>query len=161
MAIGDLTSVVDLRAGAILFALAAAHFAVAAQMGAVRNYCGRVCRYRVSNRLRDFLSPDRCPMGVAVRQPRLARGWRSAGLVWRATERIARRLAARVALFVDVNCGCGLAKQRPDETEIGIGRTARGICVCDFGCAAGNRFRWKRGAFPEQCRSRIMRKNQL
>src|SRR5882762_8614937 len=124
MAIGDLPSVVDLRAGAILFALAAAHFAVAAQMGAVRNYCGRVCRYRVSNRLRDFFSPDHCSMGLAVRQSRLARGRRSAGLVWRATASFARRLATRVALFVDVNYGCGLAKQRPGETEIGLGRTA-------------------------------------
>src|SRR5207237_3622922 len=93
MAIGDLTSVVDLRAGAILLALAAAHSAVFSQMDAVRNYCGRVCRHRVSNRLRGLFSADHRPMGVAVRQPRLARGRRSAGLVWRTTESIARRLA--------------------------------------------------------------------
>ena len=96
-----------------------------------------------------FFSADHCPMGVAVRQPRLARGRRSAGLVWRTTESIARRLAASVALFVDVNCCCGLAKQRPDETEIGFGRTARGRCVCDSGCANGDRLRWKHRAFPE------------
>src|SRR5438105_2365567 len=149
MAIGDLASVVDLRTGAILFALAAAHFVVAAQMGAVGNYCGRVCRHRVSSRLRDSFSPDDCPMGVAVRQSRLARGRRSTGLVWWATEGLARLLAAGIALFVDANCGCGLAKQRPDETEIGPGRTARGRCVCDFGCADGDRFRWKHRALPE------------
>src|SRR5437588_557289 len=138
MAIGDLASVVDLRAGAILPGVAAAHFADTAQMDAVRNYCGRVCRHRVSNRLRDLFSADHCPMGVAIRQPRLARGRRSAGLVWRTAESIARRLAASVALFVDVNCCCGLAKQRPDETEIGFGGTARSRCLCDFGCANGN-----------------------
>src|SRR5947208_8328553 len=110
MAIGDLASVVDLCAGAILFALAAAHFAVAAQMGAFRDYCSRVCRHRVSDRVRDFLSADHCPMGVAVWQPRLARGWRSAGMVWRAVESNPRRVGDRIALFVDANCGCGLAK---------------------------------------------------
>jgi peptidoglycan/LPS O-acetylase OafA/YrhL len=35
--------------------------------------------------------------------------------------RIARRVGDRIALFVDANNGCGLAKQRPDETEIGPG----------------------------------------
>src|SRR6266403_1491368 len=161
MAIGDLASVVDLRAGAILFVLAAAHFAVAAQMGAFRDYCSRVCRHRVSDRVRDFFSPDHCPMGVAVWQPRLARGRRSARLVGRSIARIARRLAVGIALFVDANCGCGLAKQRPDETEIGPGRTARGRCGCDFGCADGDRFRWTHRACPEQCRSRVRRTNQL
>src|SRR5437016_11982978 len=97
----------------------------------------------------------------AVRQPRLARGGRSPGLVWRTTESIARRLAAGVALFVDVNGCCGFAKQRPDETEIGFGRTARGRRVCDFGCANGDRFRWKHRALPEQSRSRVCRTNQL
>src|SRR5438105_15759761 len=149
MAVGDLASLVDLRAGAILFVLAAAYFAAAAQMGAVRNYCGRFCRHHVSNRLRDFFGPDHCPMGVALRQSRLARSRRGTGLVWRATEGIARRVAARFALFVDVNYGCGLAKQRPGETEIGLGRTTRGRCVCDFGCADGDRFRWKHSALPE------------
>src|SRR5438067_2373422 len=57
MAIGDLASVVDLRAGAILLGVAAAHFAVTAQMDAVRNYCGRICRHRVSNRLRTLHLP--------------------------------------------------------------------------------------------------------
>src|SRR6266550_2517687 len=55
MAISDLASVVDLRSGAILPVLAAAHFAGTAQMDAVRNHCGRVCRRRVSNWLRDLL----------------------------------------------------------------------------------------------------------
>src|SRR5207237_6039203 len=100
-------------------------------------------------------------VGVALRQPRLARGRRSPGLVWRTTESIAWRLAAGIALFVDVNrCG-GVAKQRPDETEIGFGRTARGRCVCDFGCAYGDRLRWKHCAPPEQSRSRVCRTNQL
>src|SRR6266478_4054389 len=57
MAVGDLASVVDLRAGAILFVLAAAHFAVAAQMGAFRDYCSRVCRHRVSDRVVIFSAP--------------------------------------------------------------------------------------------------------
>ena len=94
MAADDLASVVDLRAGAILFVLAASYFAVSAQMDAVRNHHGCVGRHRVSNRLRDLFSADHCSMGVAIRQPRLARRRRSAGLVWRTTESIARRLGA-------------------------------------------------------------------
>src|SRR5207245_4894946 len=112
-AISDLTSVVYLRSGAILPVLAVAHFAGTAQMDAVRNHCGRVCRRRVSNWLRDLLGADHCSMGVAIREPRLTRRRRSPGMVWRATASIARRLAASVALLRALAWTFRVAKLRP------------------------------------------------
>jgi len=161
MAIGDLASVVDLRAGAILLGVAAAHFAVTAQMDALHNYCGGICRHCVPNRLRDFFRAADRPMGVAVRQPRLTRGRGSFGLVWWTAHGIAWQLGAGLALFVNVNYRCGFAKQRSDETYISAGRTARGRCVCDSGGTNRDRLRGKYWAISEQPRPSVCRTNQL
>src|SRR5207248_9368189 len=96
-----------------------------------------------------------------VRWPGLTRGGRSLGLVWRTPESVAWRLDAGATLFVNVNYRCGPAKQRPDETGISVGRTARGRCVCYFGRANLDRLRGKHRAFSEQPWSRICRTNQL
>jgi len=66
MATNDFASLVDLRAGAILSALAAADFAFAEEMDVAKHHFGSVGRSRLPNRLRNFLSADDRALGVAV-----------------------------------------------------------------------------------------------
>ena len=68
MAADGRASLVDLRAGAILFVLAAPHFAFASPLDAARHYFGGVGRNRISNRVRNFFGADDRALGLAIWQ---------------------------------------------------------------------------------------------
>ena len=125
MAADDFSSLVDLRAGTILSALAAADFAFAEKMGVARDRYGGVGRSRVPNRLRNFLCADDRALGVTVRQPRFTRGGCCPGLVRGTIAAEPRRLAARDNLFINVSSRGHLAKRRPDTIEIRPSGAAR------------------------------------
>ena len=68
MAADNLPSLVDLRAGAILFALAVADLVSAMNMDAARHRVGRTRWNRVPNRLRNFFSANDRAVGSAIRK---------------------------------------------------------------------------------------------
>src|SRR6202011_6404067 len=161
MAADDLALLVNLRAGAVLFALAVADFVSAKKMDTACDLLWGTGRNRISHGVRNFFSADDCAMGIAIRQPRLAGGGRGIGLVRRKIARAARRLAHRGNLSVDVNAGCCVAKRRPHAAEICVGRTAGSRRVCAFGRANGDGIRWLHRAFPHSSGFGLCRANQL
>src|SRR6184192_3584842 len=154
-------SLVDLRAGAILSALAAVHSAASTSMDAADNHFRCVGWRRVSNWLRDFFRANDRPLGFAFRQPRLSRGRCSPWLVWRPTPARPRRLVDRGNLFLNAHAGRDLADRRRDAVKVGNGRTARSRRFCGFSGADGDRIRWLHCPVPDSSRAGLCGPDQL
>src|SRR5215472_1387113 len=94
MAAHHLASLVDLRAGAILFVLAAVDPVSAATMDAAGDSFGGDSWNRISNWVRNVFGSNGCPLGPAFWQSRFTCGGRGAGLVRWTVARNPHRMAA-------------------------------------------------------------------